>query len=210
MQYSSVLKQGQLLAIADEDGYVSIVDTQDGLPSQLQVSEGEDSKVKAQWLAHRNSIYQVAWTKARLLRCEVAIHAPAHHGHTSRSARLQPAMPWNLSSSPCSRDARGLQGDANVLTASADFTIKQWDTLSAANTSCLVGHSGSVKSMSVHPTCQDVVASGGRDTAVLLWDMRTRGLPTASVKAIGAHVRIDVRSWPNACAVQSGGSRMSS
>lgn len=69
MQYSSVLKQGQLLAIADEDGYVSIVDTHDGLPTRLQVSEGEDSKVKAQWLAHRNSIYQIAWTKVCPAEC---------------------------------------------------------------------------------------------------------------------------------------------
>lgn len=47
-----------------------------------------------------------------------------------------------------------------MITASADFTIRQWDTLQAENIACLQGTTSAVKCVAVHPVCSDILASG--------------------------------------------------
>lgn len=47
-----------------------------------------------------------------------------------------------------------------MITGSADFTIRQWDTLQAENIACLHGTTSAVKCIAVHPVCSDVLASG--------------------------------------------------
>jgi hypothetical protein len=189
MKYNEVLKEGQLLAIADEDGYVSIVDTSDELPESLHVSDSAPSQVKAQWLAHNNSVFQVEWIKVhpRLHEwsvCVVLMYALRCAGQatcmdespstscsqvqcldigTSRylgERTLRSCFEAETCSDPELEAVACLQGDSQMLTAAADFTIRQWDTLSATNVSCLCGHGGSVKCLSTHPTCPDVFASG--------------------------------------------------
>ena len=103
MKYSSVIKQGQLLAIADEDGYVSIVDTSEELPGSLRVADSEPSQVKAQWMAHNNSVFQLEWSKVRSTRCG----SPATCVHCCSAGQTGAAV---------------LQGDRQLLTAAADFT----------------------------------------------------------------------------------------
>lgn len=50
----------KLLAIADEEGYVSVVDTSCQLPTEMADDWGP-SKPRAQWAAHRNAVFDLAW-----------------------------------------------------------------------------------------------------------------------------------------------------
>lgn len=54
----------KLLAVADEEGYVSIVDTAAGLPSEMSDDWGPN-KPRAQWLAHRNAVFDISWCNVR-------------------------------------------------------------------------------------------------------------------------------------------------
>ena len=55
----------KLLAIADEEGFVSIVDTSAELPTEMADDWGPN-KPRAQWLAHRNAVFDIAWCNVRM------------------------------------------------------------------------------------------------------------------------------------------------
>ncbi|KAL4443774.1 hypothetical protein ABPG75_011511 [Micractinium tetrahymenae] len=59
-QYSRHYNDCKLLAIADEEGYVSIVDTACQLPTEMADDWGPN-KPRAQWAAHRNAVFDLAW-----------------------------------------------------------------------------------------------------------------------------------------------------
>ncbi|PWA57632.1 transducin/WD40 repeat-like superfamily protein [Artemisia annua] len=65
-----------------------------------------------------------------------------------------------------------IKDDTNVLTACGDHSIRVWDTQEKKCIATLTGHTGSVKSISVHPSNNDVIVSGSRDGSVALWDLR--------------------------------------
>ncbi|CAH2045156.1 unnamed protein product [Thlaspi arvense] len=71
-------------------------------------------------------------------------------------------------------DISWIKGDSCLLTASGDQTIKVWDVEESKCTGVLVGHTGTVKSMSSHPTNSDLLVSGSRDGCFALWDMRCK------------------------------------
>ncbi|GKV07776.1 hypothetical protein SLEP1_g19498 [Rubroshorea leprosula] len=64
--------------------------------------------------------------------------------------------------------------DTNILTASGDQTIRVWDVQEKKCTGVLIGHTGSVKSLSSHPTNSDIIISGSRDGSFALWDLRCK------------------------------------
>ncbi|RAL47155.1 hypothetical protein DM860_014049 [Cuscuta australis] len=64
------------------------------------------------------------------------------------------------------------QEDSNILTASGDQSIKVWDANEQKCVSALMGHTGSVKSLCVHPTNHNIIVSGSRDGSFALWDLR--------------------------------------
>ncbi|XP_051122888.1 uncharacterized protein LOC127245846 [Andrographis paniculata] len=66
-----------------------------------------------------------------------------------------------------------IKDDANMLTASGDQSIKVWDTQEKTCIRALMGHTGSIKSISCHPTNQDLVVSGSRDGSFAVWDIRS-------------------------------------
>jgi hypothetical protein len=49
-----------MLAVADEDGYVSCLNTDKPLPDSLDVNDAARA-VNAQWLAHDNAIFDLCW-----------------------------------------------------------------------------------------------------------------------------------------------------
>ena len=53
-----------LLAMADEEGYISVLDTSRRLPCSTSFEPGQPGP-SAQWLAHRNAIFDIAWCKVR-------------------------------------------------------------------------------------------------------------------------------------------------
>ena len=54
-----VLNNQKYLAVADEEGYVSILDTTKPLPRGLH----DEGATPAQWLAHHNAIFDVTLCK---------------------------------------------------------------------------------------------------------------------------------------------------
>ncbi|GBF96291.1 hypothetical protein Rsub_09086 [Raphidocelis subcapitata] len=125
LAYSQVLHSSKLLAVADEEGWVCVVDTAaQQLPSSLHMDAA--CAPKAQWLAHQNTIYDIAWAK----------------------------------------------NDSLLLTAAGDHHVGVWDTHTAALRCYCKGHAGSVKAVASHGSQPDVFASGARDGAVLVWDLR--------------------------------------
>ncbi|XP_062106922.1 uncharacterized protein LOC133818199 [Humulus lupulus] len=114
-----------ILAVSDEDGYVSLFDTRRHLSSSSHQENAEKSRI-CEWAAHQNAVFDVCWVK----------------------------------------------GGTQILTASGDQTMKVWDVQEKKCTAVLLGHTGSVKSMSPHPTNSEIIASGSRDGSFSLWDMR--------------------------------------
>ncbi|EPS65344.1 hypothetical protein M569_09434, partial [Genlisea aurea] len=80
-------------------------------------------------------------------------------------------------------DLRWIKGDLNLLTASGDQSIKVWDANEKKCTRTLLGHTGSIKTISCHPTNQgefpnfiysqiNILVSGSRDGSFAIWDIR--------------------------------------
>ncbi|BFI43251.1 hypothetical protein AXG93_960s1110 [Marchantia polymorpha subsp. ruderalis] len=120
--------EGEMLAVADEEGYVSIFNTNGQLPSMVDCfSKTRDVRSKL-WMAHTNAVFDVCWTK----------------------------------------------DDTHILTASGDQTIRLWDIENKRGVGVMMGHSGSVKSLCVHPSQSDLFVSGSRDGTVAFWDLRSQ------------------------------------
>lgn len=95
-----VQDQGHLLAATCENGFLTILDTRKNLPFNLD-GDGE-CMPRANWQAHHNGIFDVAWCKvshtitarcsmqcAACGRCMYAFHhgpTPLHHGTSGRLA----------------------------------------------------------------------------------------------------------------------------
>ncbi|XVF16355.1 hypothetical protein REPUB_Repub10bG0024400 [Reevesia pubescens] len=69
-------------------------------------------------------------------------------------------------------DVCWIKEDTCILTASGDQTIKVWDAQEKKCIGVLTGHTGSVKSLSSHPTNSGLVVSGSRDGSFAIWDLR--------------------------------------
>jgi len=59
-----------------------------------------------------------------------------------------------------------------LVSAGAEGTIAVWDAEVGALDIRLCGHLGAVNCVSVHPITSEVIASGGEDHSVRLWDLR--------------------------------------
>ena len=123
-----------LLAIADEEGFVTVVDTNRALgdgstvygAAGAGVASGEIPAIRSQYECHHNAVFDITW-----LSC-----------------------------------------DTRLLTASGDQSVKLWDAESCTSLGLFKGHKGSVKSVTVRPSCEDTFATGSRDGEMMLWDMR--------------------------------------
>ncbi|KAL4363806.1 hypothetical protein GQ457_04G033550 [Hibiscus cannabinus] len=71
-------------------------------------------------------------------------------------------------------DVCWIKEGTHILTASGDQTIKIWDAQDKKCTGVLMGHTGSVKCLSSHPTNSDIVVSGSRDGSFAIWDLRCK------------------------------------
>ncbi|KAI3716972.1 hypothetical protein L1987_68231 [Smallanthus sonchifolius] len=97
-------------------------------------------------------------------------------------------------------DVCWIKDDNNLLTACGDHSIKVWDSQERKCLLALTGHTGSVKSISAHPSNHDVIVSGSRDGSFALWDLRcsrstrahSNSLTIASVQ--GAHTSSNVKT----------------
>ncbi|XP_050383595.1 uncharacterized protein LOC126800295 [Argentina anserina] len=141
-------RNSHIVAMSDEDGYLSLFDTRRKFLASASHQENADRTKVCDWVAHQNAVFDICWIK----------------------------------------------DDSQIVTASGDQTVKVWDIQEKKCTAVLIGHTGSVKSLSPHPTNPEIIVSGSRDGSFALWDMRcnstsknTLGVrPTAVVK--GAHL----------------------
>ncbi|KAL4568323.1 hypothetical protein LXL04_023932 [Taraxacum kok-saghyz] len=69
-------------------------------------------------------------------------------------------------------DVCWIKDDTHLLTACGDHSVKLWDTQEQKCIGALIGHTGSVKSISAHPVNNDIIVSGSRDGSFALWDLR--------------------------------------
>lgn len=174
-----VLNGSKLLAVADEEGWLCVVDTAAGqLPSSLHMDAA--CAPKAQWLAHQNTIYDIAWAKVRRGRCGSrgvpSSLAQAHAGarrsmqaHAGARRRVQavacrPLVPMHGGPpAPLTHHTTQPtpQNDSLLYTAAGDHHVGVWDTHTAALRCYCKGHAGSVKAVAAHAAQPDVLASGG-------------------------------------------------
>ncbi|KAL8248687.1 hypothetical protein R6Q59_005555 [Mikania micrantha] len=97
-------------------------------------------------------------------------------------------------------DVCWIKDDTKLLTACGDHSIKVWDSQERTCLLALTGHTGSVKSISAHPSNNDIIVSGSRDGSFALWDLRcfkstcarSDTLTIATVQ--GAHVSSSVKT----------------
>lgn len=53
--------EGKWIAVGDEEGFVSIVNGAAALPKAFRPGNPDESRPQAQWLAHHNAIFDLAW-----------------------------------------------------------------------------------------------------------------------------------------------------
>ena len=63
VRFCSHMFDQRLLAMADYDGYISMVNTSEVLPDCINVIDEPEQDVKAQWVAHRNAINDLYFIK---------------------------------------------------------------------------------------------------------------------------------------------------
>lgn len=67
----------------------------------------------------------------------------------------------------------------SVLSASSDTTVKVWDSTRSFCMSTLRTHKDYVKALA-YASCRELVASGGLDRQIFLWDVKTLTALTAT------------------------------
>ncbi|RMZ54730.1 hypothetical protein APUTEX25_003108 [Auxenochlorella protothecoides] len=176
--FNGVYNHGRLLALADEEGYLTIIDTSQALPRSTADEAGP--RPSAQWLAHRNAIFDLAWFREdeamlaasgdqtiSLWDTGMAEQLGTFCGHTGSVKTLDP-MP----------------GSRHVFASGArDGQLAVWDTrihsrTPEGGTPPVLTVQGrpklSVTSALFLPDAR-TLATGGVDGMVRLWDLRRGG-----------------------------------
>ncbi|KAJ3697811.1 hypothetical protein LUZ61_001516 [Rhynchospora tenuis] len=63
LSFCKTIDKSHLLAVSDEDGFVSIYDTHRNLPSFTSCREKTDQARITEWVAHNNAIFDLCWIK---------------------------------------------------------------------------------------------------------------------------------------------------
>lgn len=90
-------------------------------------------------------------------------------------------------------DVAWLDDDRQLISASGDQTFRLWDVQTAQTLAVAKGHTGSIKSVAAREDEAHLVATGGRDGQIMLWDMRAGTLE----RALSPVVRIAQAHDPN-------------
>ena len=66
---------GKWIAVGDEEGFVSIINGASQLPKAFRPGDPEAPRPQAQWLAHHNAIFDLAWCQVRpFTTCFLPVH----------------------------------------------------------------------------------------------------------------------------------------
>lgn len=203
-----------LLAIADEEGYISIVDTAAPLPPSLHPRDGDAATPapRAQWLCHANAVFDAAWTRGdtRLLTASgdrtvavwdtldaTRVATGVGHAGSVKSVAPRPGAPDVFASG--GRDGAVLLWDsrcpgAGTRAGGAGDALSPVAALRGAHgapdAAAPRSRAGRRRPHSVTAVAWagDLLLSGGADGAVRVWDARaglaTRSRPPAPVAEI--------------------------
>lgn len=100
---------GKWIAVGDEEGFVSIIDGASRLPQAFRPGDPEAPRPQAQWLAHHNAIFDLAW-------CQVAIINPAVQPYPTGLSLIASCL--HLSDSLCT-----VRGPCLVLSVSLNLQL---------------------------------------------------------------------------------------
>ncbi|KAK9820123.1 hypothetical protein WJX72_006352 [[Myrmecia] bisecta] len=202
-KFSKTLLDCKLLAIADEEGNISIVDAGSPLPPSL-FEENEELRPEAQWLAHRNAVFDLTWAKDDKLILTAS---------GDQSIGL-----WNTADATCLGSCRGHDGSVKSISVqpncedvfasgARDGALMLWDTRTTArrcprtDQSCYapvlkvqdahsnkalrrqsrVGSKHSVTSVLFLHQSFVLATAGAADGIVKFWDVRKMVTPTAEL-----------------------------
>lgn len=195
----------RLLAVADEDGYVSIYDTRRRLPSRSSSIEKTAETRLSDWVAHNNAIFDVCWIKegSQLLTASgdqtVKIWSVENQkclgvlsGHTGsvKSLSCHSSNPelivsgsrdgsfalWDLR---CDPKAPNGQGEA-CLMSSAVVKEAHSPTRRSRTRSRAKGASTSITSVLYLKDDISIATSGAADNVVKFWDTRNLKAPVSN------------------------------
>jgi denticleless len=209
LQYGSRYKK--FLAAADEDGYVSIINTEKTLPTGLDDAVSSSRPV-AQWKAHRNAIFDLSWANVdrwmytasgdmtiSLWDTSYAYKITTFHGHIGsvKSVSVSPHAAEIFATGGC--DGNLLIWDARVHTTCTNTyhgsAAHRHPVLKLYYPHPRPGQFASRQSQTcnIHPTVTAVqflgkgsghmLASGGLDGVVKFWDLRYTIAPSSAVHA---------------------------
>lgn len=92
----------------------------------------------------------------------------------------------------------------HLISASDDRTVKVWDAGSWQCKITLLGHTSPLRAVTIHPLLSNIIASGGVDGSIRLWDIE-RGQMLSSIQGLGSTV-LALSLHPNGKVVASCGS----
>lgn len=98
----------------------------------------------------------------------------------SSSETLQPSASFDLGSVVYSHATSPIASHILVACATQHPAVRLVDLRSGSSTHSLAGHAGAVLSVGWSPTAENVLASGGTDGSVRLWDIRRSAAALAS------------------------------
>ncbi|KAI3428243.1 hypothetical protein D9Q98_006623 [Chlorella vulgaris] len=212
-KYSKVYNDSKLLAVADEEGYVSIVLTGAELPAEM-VDDWSDHKPRAQWLAHQNAVFDIAWCNGdqhmltasgdqsiALWETGTAEKLACFKGHSGSVKAVAPMPDTQAVFASGARDGALMVWDARVAAQpdgnGASFhcpvvTIQQAHALSEKQRRRRTPLQGrtrpSVTALEFLPGPGSQMATGGVDGIVKFWDLRQSGGGPTCQAAPGLHL----------------------
>lgn len=212
LEYSKVT-YSKLLAVADEDGYVSIINTLKELPTSLD-DDSSPRRPSAQWTAHNNAVFDLAWSNndrwmltasgdmtIKLWDTGYASKLATFAGHTGsvKAISVSPHGPevfasgardgvlllWDTRMNACTCPNRSSSTMHPVLSVSEPHA---WQTprSNSRKKGTLQGRPRpSVTAVQfLNEGTGHVLASGGVDGNVKFWDVRYAVQPTVTLPAI--------------------------
>ncbi|KAI3985633.1 hypothetical protein MKX01_033916, partial [Papaver californicum] len=164
LSYSKTNGNSHLLAVTDEDGFVSLFDTRRRLASFTNCREKAGSIIVSLWVCLY--VANILGAFVCLLKLEFGCCSMC----VSVEARV---CQWEAHDNAIF-DLCWTKDDTRLLTASGDQHIKIWNVEERVCVGVFTGHTGSVKSVCAHPSNGDLIVSGSRDGSFAQWDLRCR------------------------------------
>ena len=196
-EFNRTPRAGQLLAVADENGVITVIDTTAALGASSSSSSaggGSSATVsisielpdahRCRWTAHNNAVFDLQWSvdDARLVTAsgdltvrlydvatQKCLAICAGHGGSVKSVRFAP-RDTNVFAS-AGRDGNVMVWDARVPAAPV-VALRNLHSDSALHSRRKGGENAAITGVVYGPDAKTLVTAGARDGCVKVWDLR--------------------------------------